>query len=187
MVTIQLKTWTVEEYHRMIEAGILTTDNQVELLNGQIVRMAPQNPPHASTTQQSDASLQSRFAGRAIVRVQLPITLSTSSSEPEPDIAIVKADPKRYSDRHPGAADILLLIEIADSTLERDLTEKALIYAQAGIGEYWVLDLVSRQAYVFREPTVEGYQSQQISPVGGAVSPIAFPDLTISFQELFLP
>lgn len=169
----------------MIEAGILTMDDQVELLNGQIVRMVPQNPPHASTTQQSDAILQVQFAGQAIVRVQLPITLSTS--EPEPDVAIVRVESKRYSDRHPGAADIFLLIEIADSTLERDLTQKALIYAQAGIGEYWVLDLVSQQAYILREPTLEGYKSQQVLPVDGLVSPIAFPDLTILLQELFLP
>ncbi|MGK7924888.1 MAG: Uma2 family endonuclease [Spirulina sp.] len=177
------RLWTVEEYHKMIEAGILTENDKVELLEGRIVQMPPQSPFHAGTTQRTDEYLKNRLRGLASVRIQLPITLSTS--EPEPDIAVVRIDPNFYCDRHPQAEDILLLIEIAVTTFDKDYREKAPIYARANIPEYWLLNVSDRQAYIFRDPSPSGYQSQhQLSATEGIV-PLAFPDLEISLSELF--
>ena len=135
-----LKRWTVDDYHRMLASGILAPDDRVELLDGQIVEMAPQDPPHASRVDDGGDYLKAIFANRAKVRVQLPITLAPGS-EPEPDFAIVRLDENRYRDRHPQPQDVLLLIEVADSTFKRDRIYKAKIYATAGITEYWIVDI----------------------------------------------
>lgn len=185
MTATQIRLWTVEEYHRMIDAGILTPDDKVELLEGKIVAMSPQRPPHAGTTQRSDRYLQNLLRDIAQIRVQLPITLSTS--EPEPDIAVVRIDPNAYGDRHPNANDIFLLIEISYTTLNIDRDEKAPIYARANIPEYWILDISDRRVYIFRNPTESGYQEEIIINADVAIGPLAFPEITIPFSELFLP
>ncbi|UFP96710.1 Uma2 family endonuclease [Gloeobacter morelensis] len=138
MKTTQLRAWTVEEYHRMIEAGILTTEDQVELLEGQIVQMSPQKSPHAATTHKASDVLQKILAETALIRTQFPITL-LPDSEPEPDIVVVRPDPRYYLERHPDAGDILLLIEVSDSTLDYDRRCKAGVYARVGIADYWIL------------------------------------------------
>ena len=185
MTATQIRLWTVEEYHRMIAAGILTTEDKVELLDGLIIQMSPQSPPHAGITQRSDRFLQNLFRGLAEIRVQLPITLSTS--EPEPDIAVVRIEPNGYGDRHPNANDVFLLIEIAYSTLNIDREAKAPIYARANIADYWILDVSDRCVYVFRNPTQSGYQEEIILSVNDIISPLAFPNIQIPFSELFLP
>src|SRR6476469_6543099 len=129
------RRWTVNEYHRMLEAGILTAGDRVELLDGHIIEMVPQEPPHASTTSIVGNDFVVLFAGKAWVRQQLPITIAPNS-EPEPDIAVVKHDPQRYRDRHPTPEDVYLLIEVADSTLNYDRTRKVKAYAKAKIREY---------------------------------------------------
>ena len=185
MTATQIRLWTVEEYHRMIDAGILTTDDKVELLDGKIIQMSPQRPPHAGTTQRTDRYLQNLLQGVAHIRTQLPITLSTS--EPEPDIAVVRIDANEYGDRHPGADDIFLLIEISYTTLEFDRSEKALIYARANIADYWVLDVNERQVYIFRNPTNSGYQEEIVLNANSVITPLAFSQIEIPFSELFLP
>ena len=128
MTTTRDKLWTVEEYHRMIEAGILTADDKVELLNGRIVQMIAQTPPHAGTTQRASDYIKERLAAQTHVRMQLPITLATS--EPEPDIAVVRIDGGAYGEHHSNASEIFLLVEVSYSTLQIDLEEKAIIYAR---------------------------------------------------------
>ena len=185
MTATRDKLWTVEEYHRMMDAGILTEDDKVELLNGRIVQMSAQTPPHAGTTQRASDYIKERLAAQAHVRMQLPITLATS--EPEPDIAIVRIDAGAYGDHHPNASEIFLLIEVSYSTLQIDIEEKALIYARANISDYWVLDVAEREAYIFRNPTPDGYQSEIILPDNGVVAPLAFPEIEIPLSELFFP
>ena len=185
MTTTQIHLWTVEEYHRMIDAGILTADDKVELLEGKIIEMSPQRPPHAGTTQRSSDYLKVRLRGIAHVRMQLPITLS--NSEPEPDIAIVRIDPNAYGENHPNANDIFLLIKISYSTLNIDREEKAPIYAKANIPEYWILDISNRCGYIFRNPTESGYREEIILNGDAAIAPLAFPEIEIPFSELFLP
>ncbi len=179
----KLRLWTVEDYHRMIEAGILTTGDRVELLEGQIIAMSPQLPPHASTTQRVARYLDRLLESVAYVRMQLPITLQPNS-EPEPAIAVVRIDPNEYCDRHPNPDDILLVIEVADSTLLNDRQQKALIYSRAGIQDYWILDINTRQIYQFRQPGTTGYQQQTLLSKDDLLLPLAFPNLAIAPKQL---
>jgi Uma2 family endonuclease len=180
-----LKRWTVADYHRMITSGVLTSDDRVELLDGHVIEMVPQDPPHASTTDEGSDYLKALFAGQAKVRAQLPVTLS-NCSEPEPDIAVVRIDNNRYRDRHPNPADIFLLIEIADATLKRDRTHKAKLYAQANVPEYWIVDVNQRQLIVFRDPQDGMYQSEAVLTATDQIAPLAFPDVMIKLQSLFI-
>lgn len=182
---LPLKRWSTDEYHRLIAAGILTPDDRVELLDGQIIEMVPQDPPHASITSSAGNDFVSLFAGKAWIRSQLPITLAPDS-EPEPDIAIVRIDPNRYRDRHPGPQDIFLLIEIADSTLSHDRNRKAKVYAKAGIPEYWIVNISQQQLIVLKNPQAGLYQSEQILLANAQIAPEAFPDVMISVQNLLL-
>ncbi|MBD1852967.1 Uma2 family endonuclease [Cyanobacteria bacterium FACHB-502] len=185
MVSTKAKQWTVDDYHRMIKAGILTEGDRVELLEGQIIEMNPQLPPHAATTQRAFRYLDRLLETIAYVRMQLPVTLKPKS-EPEPDIAIVRIDPDEYGDRHPAPDEIFLIIEVADSTLLSDRQQKAPIYAKAGIPDYWILDVNARQVYVFREPMQEGYQQEVIVDANRVLAPLAFPDIEIPLNQLFL-
>ncbi|MBF2046487.1 MAG: Uma2 family endonuclease [Leptolyngbya sp. IPPAS B-1204] len=180
------KQWTVDDYHRMIAAGILTASDRVELLDGQIIEMNPQLPPHAATTQRAFRYLDRLLEPIAYVRMQLPITLSPKS-EPEPDIAVVRIDPNEYGDRHPGPEEIFLIIEVADSTLLSDRQQKALIYAKADIPDYWILDVNTRQVLVFRDPAENGYRHQATFATNTTLAPVAFPDVAIPLNQLFLP
>jgi Uma2 family endonuclease len=185
MTTTKIRLWTVAEYHKMINCGILTPESRVELLEGHIVEMNPQRAPHAATTQRTSDYLKAQLSQQAHIRMQLPVTLSTS--EPEPDVAAVKIDPQAYGDRHPSPEEIFFLIEISDTTLRIDRQEKALIYAKANIPEYWVLDVSNRQAYIFRNPTPKGYKSETILSDNGVINPLNFPSVSLSLTEMFLP
>ncbi|XPM60453.2 MAG: Uma2 family endonuclease [Leptolyngbya sp. IPPAS B-1204] len=182
---LPLKHWSVDEYHRLIAVGILTSDDHVELLDGQIVEMVPQDPPHASNTSSFGNEFVLLFAGKAWIRTQLPLTIAPDS-EPEPDIAVVHLDPNRYRDRHPKPEDVFLLIEIADTTLNQDRNRKAKIYAQAGIPEYWIVNLKQRQVIVYRHPQGDSYQSEQILEATDAIAPLAFPEIRIELQTILL-
>jgi len=185
MVSTKVKLWTVDDYHRMVETGILTEGDRVELLEGQIIEMNPQLPPHAATTQRAFRYLDRLLETVAYVRMQLPVTLKPKS-EPEPDIAVVRIEPNEYGDRHPAPDDIFLIIEVADSTLLGDRQQKAPIYAKAGIADYWILDVNTQQVYVFRKPTLDGYQQETVLAANTTLAPITFPDITIPLNQLFL-
>lgn len=175
---ITLAKWSVEDYHRMIAAGILS-DRCVELLQGNIVEMSPEGPEHYFLGDTTNDYLKQRLAGRAVVRFDGPITLA--DSEPEPDLAIVRPPKDQYRTRHPYGEDIYWLIEYADSTLARDLQEKQQIYAAAGIQEYWVVDIKARILQVFREPAGEAYKTV-LTFTGGDVTAVAFPDIQFSVE-----
>ncbi len=179
------RRWTVDEYHRMVAAGILTARDRVELLDGQIIEMVPQEPPHASTTSSFGNDFVVLFAGKAWVRQQLPITIAPNS-EPEPDVAVVKLDSQRYRDCHPTPTDVYLLVEVADSSLNYDRTRKVKAYARAKIPEYWIVDVNQRQLLVFREPQADRYQVEQVLGVADAIAPIAFPEIAIQLSDLFV-
>lgn len=132
--------WTIEDYHRMIDAGILD-DRHVELLNGEIVEMSPEGIPHASFSSDAADYLRSLLSGRAKIREAKPITLPLTDSEPEPDIVIVRLPSSIYHAHHPYPEDVFWLIEYSDSSLKKDLEVKTQTYAAAGIREYWVINL----------------------------------------------
>ncbi|GAX38473.1 Uma2 family endonuclease [Nodularia sp. NIES-3585] len=184
--TLPLRLWTVEEYHRMAEAGIFGADERVELLEGKIIWMIAKGTAHRSAVGRTDKLLQNRLGNRAWVSIQDPIQLN-ERSEPEPDIAVVKVDPLDYADHHPTPPEVYLIIEVANSSLKLDCETKAKAYSQAGITDYWVLDVISRQLHVFREPTQEGYKSVVILAEDATISPLEFPDLQIMVLEMLPP
>jgi len=182
-----LRPWTVDEYYQMAKTGILQPDEKVELIAGQIIRnMTPQGSFHAAAITRTNRLLNQPVQPRFLVRSQLPIQLD-NRSEPEPDLALVKSDPLDYDDRHPKAEDVYLIIEIADSTLKTDLTLKKQVYTEAKIPDYWVLDLAKRQLYVYRQPTEEGYQQEQILSERQSIAPLFFPDFQVKIREMLRP
>jgi Uma2 family endonuclease len=140
----------VHQYHEMIRNGILTDDDPVEFLEGLLVLKMPKNPPHRITTQVTREALSQIVPSGWYVDDQEPIT--TKDSEPEPDVAIVQGDRRDYVDRHPYADEVALVVEVADTTLQRDRTSKKRLYARAGITIYWIINLVERQIEVYTKP-----------------------------------
>jgi Uma2 family endonuclease len=184
---LPLRLWTVAEYHRMAELGLLEPEEKVELVAGQIIRkMAPQRTGHAVTITLIYRLFNNLLGDRGLVRTQLPVTLS-ERSEPEPDLVLVMGGELRYLDHHPRPEEIYLVIEVADTTLKIDCGIKAQSYAQAGIADYWVLDLKNRQLRVFREPGQTSYQNLlTLSPVE-QISPLQFPEISLTVAELLPP
>lgn len=174
--------WILEDYHRMIAAGILD-GRHVELLNGEIVEMVPEGEPHAYLSDEAGEYLVYLLGNQAKVRQGKPITLPQSNSEPEPDIAVVQRLGRAYRDHHPYPENIFWLIEYSNSSLNKDLEIKSKIYAAAGIPEYWIVNLQAMQLIVFRAPTVEGYQSKE-TLTQGEISPLAFPGIAVSVEQL---
>jgi Uma2 family endonuclease len=176
-----LRRFSVAEYRRMIETGILDEDDRVELLEGYVVLKTPRNPPHDSRIQR----LQKRFY-RLLppgwdVRSQSAITLS--DSEPEPDLAVVRGDDTLYQTRHPAPADIGLLVEVAESTLDRDRADKGRIYARAGVPIYWIVNLIDKCLEVYTQPSgptaTSGYVQRQDYGAGDSV-PLVLDGVTVA-------
>ena len=176
-----LAKWSVEDYHRMIAAGILC-DRRVELLAGDIIQMSPEGPLHASRIRKVANYLRSLLNDLALVSEAHPITLQ--QSEPEPDIAIVRLPESRYDERHPDAEDIFWLIEISDTTLAVDLSKKKQIYAAAGINEYWVMNVNANSLTVFRQPSGNDYLLKY-KMSQGELMPLAFPEISVAVDRLF--
>ena len=140
----------VDQYHAMIASGILTDDDPVELLEGWLVFKMPKNPPHRVVTRLVRAALEQRLPAEWYVDSQEPITLI--DSEPEPDVVVVRGDTRQYLDRHPGPGDIALVIEVSDTTLQRDRNTKKRAYARSGIPIYWIVNLSESQIEVYSQP-----------------------------------
>jgi Uma2 family endonuclease len=147
----RLKRFTAEEYNRLTGSGVFTSADRFELLEGWLVDKMPNNPPHATALGLLEDVLLALLVAPWILRTQRPISLS-SESVPEPDIAVVRGPRRRYSKRHPTAAEIALLVEVSDSTLDQDRGIKQEMYARDRIPEYWILNLVDRSVEVYTEP-----------------------------------
>ncbi len=145
------RRFSVAEYHKLIEIGILTEDDNLELLDGYLVHKMSRNPPHDATLQLIQDTLPRLLPSGWCLRMQSAITLSRS--EPEPDAAVVRGNARSYATQHPKPADIGLVIEVADSTLDADRLDKGRIYAEAGIAYYWIVNLVDRQIEVYTLPS----------------------------------
>lgn len=184
MTTTQTRLFTVHEYHRMADLGILHPGERLELIEGQIVTMAAKNPPHSAITKRIADTLRDLLTGKADIRVQEPISIS-DRSEPEPDIAVVKIDPRDYIDRHPIPDDVFLLVEVADRTLSYDCNKKAALYARAGISEYWVIDVKNEKVIVFSEPGSKTYQQKSTQDKHNILNLINFSDIYLEVDKLF--
>jgi Uma2 family endonuclease len=181
-VATDLRSLSVQDYHRMVAAGILAADERVELIEGQLYTMAAKGTAHSAAVTRIDRVLSRLLAGRALLRFQDPVQLS-DLSEPEPDVAVVHLDPLDYEDHHPTPGEIFWLIEVADSTLRRDRDLKVPVYGRSGIAEYWILDVQERCLYVFRQPEAGGYGMEQKLYEGDAIAPLAFPDCAVVVGE----
>lgn len=173
--------WTVDDYHRMIDAGILE-GRHVELICGEIVEIAPEGSPHANKSTRAGEYLSRLLGDSAQVRSSKPITLS-NQSEPEPDLAIVQRLEAEYDEHHPYSDNIFWLIEYSNSSLSKDLVTKTEVYADAGIPEYWVVNLKDLKLVVFRNPTDGQYQLQQ-EFTNGEINPLAFPDISVLVAKI---
>jgi Uma2 family endonuclease len=186
MATIARRRFSVEDYHRMLGAGILSEDDRVELIDGEIVEMAPIGPRHASQVDFLARLLWQRVGGRAIVRVQNPIRLG-KQSEPQPDLCLLRPRRDYYRRSHPTAVDVMLVIEVAEATAEYDRQVKVPLYGRHGVAEVWLVDLEAQRVEVYRRPRAEGYEEVRSLGRGETVSPLSFPDLTLGVDELLEP
>jgi len=178
----QIWLWSIADYHQMIESGTLDQDDRVELLEGKIVCMSPQRPFHVASGQRSSRLLFKLLGDRAEIRIQLPVILGDDS---EPDVAVVRFDNNEYSFRQPESADIYLLIEVADSIIAKDRSQKARIYAKNQVLEYWILDVQQRQVYVFHQPDEGIYREQIVLNSSDRLAMQSFPDVAIALDAMF--
>ncbi len=178
MVLLDIRLITVSEYYQMAKTGILDPSEQVELLAGQIVKKSMKGTLHTAAVAPIDNVIRKLLGDLVLIRLQDPIHLD-NFSEPEPDIALVIPDPLYYEAHHPTPAEIYLIIEVADTSIKKDTEVKAQIYAQAGIRDYWVLDVLNRQLHVFREPSANGYLSKVILTDGDRISLLNFSETTL--------
>jgi len=178
--------FTLAQYELMAEAGVFDGKHRqrVELIRGEIREMTPIGIGHAAAVDRlSRWSIENLPARRAWVRIQGTLTVPALESAPEPDVLWLV--PKDYSEGHPEPEDVLLLIEAAESSLAEDTGEKALLYAEAGIADYWVVNLVENCVEIFRDPQPTGYQSREIRRVDEEIRPLAFPDVALKPSAVF--
>jgi Uma2 family endonuclease len=177
------RRFTVGDYHRMAEAGILGRDDRVELLDGAVVEMAPIGPLHAGHVNRLTALFTGRLGSRAVVSVRNPVVLS-GYSELQPDLVLLRPRADFYTNAHPQPPDILLIVEVADTTAALDRRVKVPLYAAAGVREVWLLDLPTEGLEVYRDPTAGGYRDARVLARGERLAPQAFPDLTLEVSNL---
>jgi Uma2 family endonuclease len=183
---IQTRRWTRKEYHRAAEVGLFRPDERLELLDGEILVKMTQKPPHSQSLGRTAARLRDGFGERHWVREQQPLVLGTRS-EPEPDIVVVRGTFDDYPAEHPTGADVLIVIEIADTSLRLDRGRKRIAYARAGIQEYWIVNLRQRQLEVYRDPSGSDYHVKLIHGETETVSPLAAPDITMRVVDVLPP
>jgi Uma2 family endonuclease len=178
------RRFTVDEYHRMGECGILSEDNRLELINGNIVVREPIRAYHAGTVARLNRLWTSRLGDRAIVNLQNPVQFPTEDSELQPDVILLRPREDFYTTAHPQATDVLLLIEVADTTLRLDRRIKIPLYARVGVQEVWLVDLTAARLEVHRGPLGDRYGNVRVLGRGERVSPEAFPDLSVDVADL---
>ncbi len=177
------KRFTVSDFQTMIEAGILEEGSPYELLDGEIIHMAAIGRKHAAKVDRISTFLNRKIIDAIIIRVQNPVELGTFS-QPEPDLAVLHWKDDFYESGHPEASDIHLLIEVSDTTLEKDRTVKLPLYAAAGIIEVWIVNLQDNQVEVYRKPVAETYSSVQTFIAGQTVTIETLPNISIAVNDI---
>ena len=181
---VQRYRFTVEEFARMGEAGIFTEDDRVELIDGEILEMTPIGALHAGLVSRLTELIVTRVAGRAHVSIQNPVRLDPHT-EPQPDLVVARRRKEFYTDRHPEPVDIFLVIEVADSSLRYDRTEKAPRYGRAGVPEMWIVDVASAAVTVHADPGPDGYATRRVLRGGDEVAAASLAGLGFSVDEIF--
>jgi Uma2 family endonuclease len=184
---IRQRRWSKREYYRMAELGFFE-GQRVELLEGRIMVLSPQNAPHAFAVDRAATLLRGDFGQGFWVRMQLPVDLG-QTTEPEPDVSVVVGDPGQYRTTHPTSA--VLIVEVSESTLSYDRRRKGSLYARAGVADYWIVNLVNRQLEVYRAPIADArkpyghrYSARTDLTPPAVVSPLAAPQATIAVADL---
>ena len=177
------RRFTIEEYERMVETGILAQDDRVELIDGEIVEMSPIGDPHAAFVANLTHLLVNRFGDRARVWVQGPLRVPPRS-KPQPDLALLR--PRSYVREGATTADVLLVIEVSDTSLQYDRTVKLRLYARAEIPEYWIVDANAETLEIYRLPSGERYTDHRRPVRGDRVAPLAFPEDTVPVDAIFV-
>lgn len=182
-VEARKRLFTVHEFLRMGEAGILDDDARLELWGGEVYELPAVGPGHAGDVDVLTARFVRALGDRAIVRVQGPVVLD-DFYQPLPDLAVLRPRDDFYRTDHPRPTDIFLIVEVADTTLRRDRREKVPQYARSQIAEAWLLDIPNRRLEVHRDPSPAGYRTTTALVPGERVSPEAFPDVVLSVTDL---
>lgn len=183
-VRLQPRRFTVDEYYEMARAGILTEDDRVELIQGEIVEMTPIGRAHAGRVDRLTQFFLTHFGDVAQIRIQNPIRLD-EHNEPQPDLALLRPRPDFYEESgHPTPPDIFLLIEVAQTSAERDHQAKIPLYARAGIVESWVMNLETGTITVYRDPSEAGYRTVRVVRRDEALAPVVFPDREFSAGDI---
>jgi Uma2 family endonuclease len=177
------RRFTVGEYYRMAEAGILGPDERVELIEGEIVTMAAIGSRHSAAVMRLNHLFSRELGDRVLVLVQAPVRLS-DLSEPEPDVALLRPRADHYASAHPGPADVLLLVEVAEATVAFDRGTKLRLYASAEIPEYWIVDITDDRVEVYRKPDAAGYREIHRLRRDDTLYPAAFPELEIAVAAI---
>ncbi len=182
--TRRARPFTVDEFYRLAEGGFLGPNHpRLELLEGEILEPMPIGPVHAAAVTRLHSILTRRLGQGLIVRSQNPVRL-TGVSEPIPDVAVLRYREDYYQSAHPRPEEVLLLVEVSDSTLEFDVGRKARAYAEAGIGEYWVLDLAGERLRLFRLPEAGEFTETLIARRGQSVQARGIQELSVTVDEL---
>lgn len=180
---VQRRLFTADEYHRMAEAGVLRDDDRVELLDGEIVEMTPIGSHHAACVDRLNLLLHRSVGVGGIVRVQGPLGLD-ARSEPQPDLSVLKPRADFYAPVHPAPGDVLLVVEVADSSLRFDRYIKVPLYARAGIRETWLVDLVNAAIKISTQPTPHGYQQSRRAGRGDRLAPLDLPEVSLLVDDI---
>lgn len=177
------RRFSVDDYHRMVGAGILCESERVELIRGEVVPMTPIGPRHNGCVNRASAAFASAVAKKAIVQTQGSVRLSFFD-EPEPDLVLLRPKADFYISAHPHPADILLIVEIADSTLAYDSRIKARLYAESGVPEYWLADVAAGIVARYTDPVDGGYRDVHTFRRGAMIAPALLPDVRIAVEDL---
>lgn len=182
-VAIPRHRFTVEDFARLGEAGVFTEDDRVELIDGEIRDMTPIGQPHAWIVNRLARRLFMRLPDQAYVSVQNPLRLD-GHTEPQPDLVVARGGEDDYADRHLEAADVLLVVEVADSSLRYDRAEKMPRYGRSGIPEAWLVDVTGGAVTVYTTPGAGGYAGEQVFGPGGEIVSTAVAGLRVTVDEI---
>lgn len=183
LLQVEKRLWTVEEYHGMARAGILHEDDRLELIKGEVVAMSPIGVRHMACVNRLTALFAAQFEGKAMLSVQNSVYLD-EYSEPVPDVVLFKYRQDFYNQNAPTAEDVLLLIEVSDSTLPYDRNVKRPLYAQANIMDYWLINLIDNSVEVYRQPENGVFSQKFIRYRDDKITAVAFPNDTLLVSDL---
>lgn len=186
LIAVERHRFSIAQYHEIIDHGIFAEDEPIELIRGEIVRKMPIGTSHAFAVNMLTRLLSKRLPESAMLSIQNPVLLT--DSEPEPDVAVLSFPTDAYASRRPVAEDVFLLIEVADTSLAFDRDVKGPVYAEAGIVEYWIVNLNNSTVEIYRDPQPDGrFATVTTASISATLSPLKFSDVSLRVDEILVP